>query len=171
MAQAEIGTYATSYIPTTTVAVPRDADVVSVANPIPAWAKRWCIAGTYKINAADWIGANSNARRFALGPAGTDAAYLSGNYFGIYDATTTQKYIGAYTSPATTTSRIVACSEAGRMSLLVGNTLYTAVNGAGTGVITTQPANLYLGSDNGANLLNGNIKNFKVCASAGKDCK
>jgi hypothetical protein len=152
------GSYRTSFIPTAGAPVTRNADAVTVT--IPSLSPKWCIAGTWKALTSSWVNA---MRPWSLG-TNANSAYLSGVYFGIFDATITQKYLGTYTTPTTGVAhRIIACSVSGTMSLSIDGSLSGAAVTGSTGIIATPPTTLSVGSDSGgANQFSGAIKDLQV---------
>jgi hypothetical protein len=177
--QHEIGTFPSSNILTTSTATARNADAVSATVPaVPSGATgKWCLAGTYKPNAA-WATSGlmwrlaetptSDAANDALMGASTGAA------IGVYDSTGTIK-LGTGAVPSDGARRIVGCDSAGTLSVSVDGAAQTlTLSGAGTGIITTPSTNLRLGqsTDGQTNQFGGFLKSIKICkASKPGDCR
>lgn len=173
-AQLETAGYASSYVPTTTATVARNADVVSVANPLPVGP--FCVTGTWVpalAPFATWSTALRGLWSFGVAAAANSARVLvitDGTIrWEIYDGTATLKQwnTAAGVLSGTTTSTITLCSNnAGSATATVnGATQSFTPSGAGTGVLSTLAA-LRLDDGGAPTLPIAAVKNFKICRGA-----
>lgn len=159
--QAELGSYATSYIPTTTVAVARNADAVSVAG-MPDISVNGCVGATFdKLGDGTTyfyervFGFNSsNASPMILhGAIGSTAYYGDNTYaytIGIANALTPQRLTANW---ANTTGYLQT-------------SVTTATGGHNVGAFST--STVWLGSDRGtASHLGGHLQNIVMARRAG----
>ena len=170
--QVEPGTFRTSRIDTTTAAVARAADVVTVTNPLTNPA-RWCVQGTYLLEygrawtlvvactglfafgANEW--ANNTVRSYAAPNDSTLQAYVI-----VSGAETT--YSAPYTLAAGSPHTLQASYSGSASWRADGTTLTTTPNGSG-GVPSAVQSAVVLGATP-STLLNGYLQNFRVYRSA-----
>lgn len=170
-AQVESGSVATSYFPTTTIAGTRAATVLTAANPLANINPvDWSIGGDYTPSAA-----------FALLPSGQGIANIgttagAANSASLSIQTTTGKPLFVVTDAASGTKQTLAdaaitaakhtiygSSAKGVLTVWVdGIAVAQTGSGAGTGLITTQPANIDIGSNGTANQAQGTLANVQV---------
>jgi hypothetical protein len=176
--QFEVGGFATPYIPTTTAAVTRPADAVSVDNPLVHYSTSpvpWCVDVTATpYGSRAWGGVSST-----LMAAGTASAAntwrvqevaATGLQFEIIDAIGATKTWSA-ALPNSGSRRVTACYPAGTI-WYDGTPQIVTPAGVGTGLLGAQPSTIYVGTDSaGAGFL-GSVKEVKLCypASSPKDC-
>jgi hypothetical protein len=169
--QFELGAVATSYVPTTTVAVTRAAALLTAPNTLSGVNPTgWCVGGTYTPGAA-----------FASLPSGQGIANIgttaaAANSASLSIQTTTGKPLFVVTDAASGTKQVLVdsaitaaahtiygCANAGTLTVWVDGAMPAQTgSGAGTGIITTQPANNDIGSLGTANQAQGIVSNVKV---------
>lgn len=166
-AQLEIGLLPTSLIITpTTASVTRNADVVSIPNPLPSSTTKWCLRSTVEPNElTTWARTGGPYKMWFVGTAaGANTAYLNlTSNFGVFDASNTQKYLATFSASGTGPKTVTSCTLSGNLKLFVnGGQQNLAVTGS-TGVIQTQPASIAIGSGAGIHFLNGFVKDLTLC--------
>lgn len=174
-AQVEEGAYATSYIPTLTLPVARNADqnVVS-ASPIPAAVASWYVRATLTPESSRaWNAAQGYAWTFGTDAAANSAslyAHTDGKlYFNVYDAAGAQRTVAAtHGFSAGSTHTITACADAsGVLTLYADGSPIGTASGAGTGILGAYGA-VSLGSNAAAALpFGGSLRDIRI----GKGCK
>ena len=175
-AQLEDGGQKTAAIHTTTP-VTRSPDAASVPNPLAGYAGPWAVETTWTPN-GPWNDPNDNiARLWTLGgndgAANTATVYCyTGTVlrFSIQDAGGGQKTFSVNHGLADATKHVItACSDnLGNMSLYIDGVAQAGVvAGAGTGILGSQPANLYLsGNSGGGHQFTGTLSRVRVFRSA-----
>jgi len=175
-AQVEIGTYPTSLIPTTTATVPRNADVISVQNPLVLGDRRWCLSGSYTpVEHRPWgllsIGGANALWELGLN-GGTNTGRLleaSSGYaqFNVYDALGAVRTGFSIRSLTLGARRIVTCVHDVVPTITLDGTPQAAWTGGGSGVWLAMPNPLYLGTAaDGTLSFGGYIQNIKVCRTS-----
>ncbi len=151
-AQNEVGAFATSYIPTTTAAATRNADVLTV--PTTGWS---AAAGTWVLNIVGGTTGGSYPLTFNPGSANQVSLANAGNGWSTttYDNTTTLNKM-AMLGTIANNHVIAARWGASAVGVYQDGVAGTTATGAGTGVITTLPATARIGSSSAtANFVNG----------------
>lgn len=148
-----------------------NAETHSITNPLPSGQTQWCIGADVDRSAGLW---NAAAVVANLGPTldASNSASLSvdasgGATFKVVDnaAGTKQVAVAASTLKAGG-HRLVGCDNAGTLTLYVDGVSSGSVTGAGTGVVTTMPGTVTIGSASSANYLNGGVRNFCISNKA-----
>jgi len=178
-AQIELGSSPTRYVATGAATATVNAERVSIANPIPSGTP-FCVGATYTPRERTWITAGAGNTLFALGTSGgasTNTLQASVSSTGelvvtVNDAAAdTKTWTTAAVLTGTTAGHVTVCSSAaGAVTLYLDAVLVSATtSGTGTGILTTQPGTLYLGSRGaGTNHLGGHISNLCVEKRLGK---
>lgn len=146
----------------------RNADQVSFTNPLvnadgswsaggtftPEFSRTWSISDAYLWSLGTNVAANS-ARMYALADGKI--------YFDVYDAGAALKRV-TYTHgfAAGSSHKVIGSNAAGTLTVWVdGVSVTVAASGAGTGVISTMPATVFIGEDSaGATQLGGAVSGF-----------
>lgn len=169
-AQLEVGTYPTTYVPTTTASVTRNADALSYANPLQVSARKWCSTGVFDpAQRGAWL--QGTQYLLSLGTnGGASTAWLSTNYGATYDSTATQLATNVYSAGSVAAHRITFCDRSGIPSVFVdGAQSGAGTLGTGTGIWTTSPSTIYVAAGSiGGNEWGGYAKNLKLCTGATK---
>jgi hypothetical protein len=180
--QQEEGSYATSYIPTTTAAATRNADVVSVANPLTAADTTWSVEGVFTPESGRAWGISGITHRLWGFGSGSGANTAQGYVISetlvsplVTDAAaaqlfTTKTSINALLASGTT-HRISGASANGTLTVLVNGSVPAGagLSGVGSGVISAMPATLYIGTTSApGSEFGGNIRDFKVWRRAAR---
>ncbi len=169
---------ASSYIATTSAAVTRASDVVSITNPLTA--SIYCLDVTaVPGEGTAWNALHSNSPLFQLGTSngGADSLQFYVEPDGeiacdVYDATATLKQAKGNTAlTGTSAKRITCCSGgSGTPSIYVdGASQAVTASGAGTGTITTQSGTAYIGAfgvNGGGGQFGGYLKQVRIAKSA-----
>ncbi len=168
-AQIEVAGYASSYVPTTTATVARNADVVTVANPLPVGP--FCVTGTWTPALAPlstWASAVHGLWLFGTDGA-ANSAHVEASANGtvllqVFDAAPAVK---VWATPAgavsgSTVATITACSDnVGGASITVNGVAQSLTPvGAGTGILSAMGA---ITLNDSTNAPISGLKNFKVC--------
>lgn len=178
--QLEQKPYATPYIPTTTTATARSADVVSFSQAgALATAGRspdWCVRFTVKPGAGHgWNTAIDNQGGLMLFGAGASAASGTATLmqdaagtlsFSIYAAAGTPRTVSISGFYDAQPHDIAACAGNGTPYFVIDGVRATGlVSGSGTGIIEGGMATpIYLGLQSGwSDYLDGTIRDFQVC--------
>lgn len=151
-AQVENGSYRTSQIATAGAAVARNADSISIANPlVTSNPATWCISGTYTpaFGRAWTVETGGLWNAGAPGAANTAGLWATNSgtaVFRVYDAASGQRTAttGAHGFAAGTSQRVAGAISADVAAYLNGVPSGTSA-GAGTGTIATMPTLLYFG--------------------------
>jgi hypothetical protein len=162
--QVEADSFAAPYQPTTTVPVAWTATSVSMSASI-AIGSAWC--ATIRESLSDW---SVTSAHMNLGAAQgvANSVYMNGGFFGIFDATATQKYYTLAMS-GSGPKTLTLCSANGAMSASLNSVnVGSGPNGAGTGMSTwQQPIGVYIGENSSAgNQINGYVTRFTLCNTA-----
>lgn len=141
-AQAEAQAFASSYIPTTTVTVARDADVVTVANPLPTNAPVYAIGFSVLTN----VPSGTSIYAYTLGTNGLANSIVAGVFSGAPSATYRDgsnnflQIAGFGTISPGVTGRVVEVNSSGTLTQYVGGVLGGSVTGTGTGAVALNSA-------------------------------
>jgi hypothetical protein len=164
----------TSYIPTAGSTVQRTADAATATNPLTS-EPSWCLAAKVKPSASrSWSAAAANLLGLGGAVASANSSIgwaTAGGTIGwsVYDsgAAVRTHTTAAHGYAAGSQHSLTFCSDNGTLSVYGdGADLGGSVAGAGTGIITTQPASLLLGPNGGGvNETGGNLQSIKVCRS------
>jgi hypothetical protein len=165
-AQLEIAGYASSYIPTTTVTVARNAEIVTVANPLPVGP--FCVSGTWTpASLTTWSTISRGAWLF--GTTGTNSVrmeLIAGGAVRIqaWDASSGLKQwdtAGGVMS-GTTPTTVVSCLDNLGAATVTANGVAQSVtpSGAGTGILNAMGQIQF---NDGTLAPVAAVKNFKVC--------
>lgn len=172
-AQLEAGAFVSSYIPTVAATVQRNADVPSVSNALAASnAANWCIGGSYVGEYGRAWAQTASHWSWSLGTAAANSArgYQTNATLDVpvyvRDGANNPRYVTTPTTSAT--ARTSCATSSGVFSFAASGALQTLTYAdVGTGIIGTQPEQVYLGVQNsGANGLAGYLRNFRLCATA-----
>ena len=168
-AQGEANAFASSLIKTTTASASRDADVVSVANPLSGANFAFGASITPEVSA--WgvgpafqevftAGANSVPNSWSLQFNAT-AGTLSTN---TYNVSGTNAGVTSNSVPSVAPHRVVVTISSGVISQFLDGSSYASTPfGAGNNVISTQPGTLVLGAfGNATNAFNGWLNRIYV---------
>lgn len=169
-AQIEAGAYATSFIPSGS----RGADIASISNPMAGINPAvWCMDVTVTPQGGRSWNATEGGFYSTIWADGTlgsaNSAYLSGRYFGVYNAGSSQKYID-YNSmpPSSAPHRVQAENISGAMRLIVDGATQALSTAGSDGLIASQPSTLYVGvmAANGNGPLGGYVQHLRVSRTA-----
>lgn len=176
-AQLEGGPVLTSYIPTAGAAVQRNGDQVSVVNALAATnPNTFCVAGTVApAYEHPWAQVGLSTYIFTGGVPATanswrtrfDTGLASGTSF-VYDATGAARARNWAAASWTNGQHAHAfCAQAPTVNpYLDGVAIGTTQVTTGTGIVTTQPASVFLGADaTGTSQIEGYVRNFRLCNS------
>lgn len=169
-AQVETGSVATSYIATLgSGTVTRNADVVSVANPLSAANTNWCVAGSYQPLGA-WAPAGVRVPLWSFGDGlnanSATQEGIGGTLYGaVYNPTSAWKehdYVGVPFANGSS-HRIVFCDASGPLNVLVDGTAVGADTGVGSAVLGAMQT-VSLGARPAySSFFNGVISDFRIC--------
>jgi hypothetical protein len=167
-AQAETGSIATPYIRTAGSTATRNADAVSMSNPLASADTQWCMAATVNWPVLDITPSHGILHIGATYAANNSAALALENATGraqfiIFDNAGGNKIANTISAVTAGIRRFRACNNAGSLSLWVDGVLASGSSGAGTGTITTMPGTIKIGDLNGSAGLAGVISD--ICIS------
>lgn len=169
--QVELGSVATSYVPTGAVAATRVASTAAVANPLagpnPA---SWCIGGTVTPTGGVWTGDGDFGGLVTLGTH--NAANSADLYFAastgvftfiVFDGAGAWKAKALDTGLSAAQHTVYGCDVGGTLSLWVDGTQPAQTgSGVGTGSMASQPATVYLGTAGTNDQANGLLSNVRI---------
>lgn len=175
--QSEPGARATSYVGEVLgTAVTRAAELPSVSNPLSGTTpSSWCLGATVTNSDSSWGGggirviasvgttysAANSAMLYVINSGGVEADVFDSSGVTRYSATT-----GTLTSGA---QRVVMSASSGAPVITVGGAVQSvSTGGAGTGAISSHPATIRLGNQNGTTgWLYGRIRALSIDNTAG----
>jgi hypothetical protein len=171
--QWEAGSVATSYIPTGAAAVTRAATSLTVANPLYGTTPAaWCIGGTVtpQVAAGAWTGGLTQKGIAQLGTtinaANSASLWYHSNgrlFMDVRDSSAGYVEIQKTAIMSNGTHTIYGCVNSGVPSLWVDGALAASTtSGAGTGIISTQPATAMVGTMGSTYELSGTISDVKI---------
>jgi hypothetical protein len=167
-AQVEVGSYPTPYIPTAGTAVARAATAASVPLPNLHTTNNWCVGVTAQPGGGRAWSVNAVGGVVGAGTRGSaNSLYVSGDYFGVYNAASAQRYV-LFSPLSAGSHRIVGCSLGGSLSVYKDGVLTGAAAGVGDGILGSTPAALWIGSDGSGTPLpfDGSISNVRIYPNA-----
>lgn len=173
-AQIESGAYATAYVPTSGAAAARNADAISITNPLAGLnPETWCIDGTYTPESGRaWASGAAVTNGWSIGTAGTlnsietefgaDPILYLGSNDGTANRfrTLTHGYAAGSTHRIQYTLTGFDVDNATMLSDLVPRAMGTS--GIGSGVYGSLSSTLKIGDGTGGTQFGGYIRDFKV---------
>lgn len=149
---------------------PLSVAATAVSAPNALRGSEWCV----RIDATPGSHWRSGAVRYlvAIGTSGADRAYIrvDGNgklQFTVIDETTTARYIFTDAPADSTEHTITACADGGTLALWVdGERLSVSSGGTGSGVITSMPTTVAIGSNGTSDHWGGSIRSVTLCNTA-----
>jgi hypothetical protein len=173
--QVNVGGWSSSYIATAGTSVTRVADRATTPNLLATGTPNYTLAATVTASTSRAWSDGSAKGVLHIGTGtfgdanGASVWVLSGGEvsFRVYDAAAGVKTVSTDAAITTGARRIRATNTGGTLALTIdGVAVAQTVSGAGTGVITTMPGTMYLGSLGNTNPLEGTLSLVCVDDSA-----
>lgn len=169
--QLEAGGVETSYCPTGAATCTRAATTGTVANPLaaaPANPTQWCIGGTYSPAVGAWANLPDGTGAVVsvgatYGAANSAHVFVGSNGkpgFHVFDSTPTLKNLTADSAISYGTHDIFGCVNNGVQSIWVDGALVKSGNSGA--IVSTQPANAYLGGLGSSYFATGRVSNVRI---------
>lgn len=167
-AQVELGTFPSTFIPTTTVGVARSADVISIPNPLPVGPFALDVTVTLYGNRA-W----NATQGYFLAAGGEGAAnswqmqaFTDGSlYFRTYDSAAAVRQLAfVHGFAAGSTHRLTYThNNNGTSAMYIDGSVVAPTITGGAGIMTAQPATIFIGCNGAASFqLAGYLRNVSI---------
>lgn len=157
---AGIGRHAPSHVVTTSASATRPADVASFSTPSAVTATGQCLTAVItpmepSALSNEWVsgvarvvfeaGTITNANSFSL--YADTAGKLT---WDVYGSDATLKRIQGASAMTDGAHTVLACNDAGSLTLKLDGSAHGSASGTGTGVLSSMPAAVYVGNNSGA---------------------